>query len=135
MINYVTLIVAAVAAMVVGFVWYSEGVFGKTWMKLSGITKKDMKKAQKKGMGQTMLIAFIATLVTAYVLAYAVKLMQATTYAAGAKVGFWAWLGFVAPVLLGSVLWERKPVKLFAINAAHWLVGVAIMGAILAVWG
>lgn len=135
MINYLAVIVAAIASFVVGFIWYHTSVFGKTWMKLVGLTKKDLKKAKKQGMGKTMSIAFIAQLVMAYVLAYAIKFTQATTIKAAATIGFWLWLGFIAPVLLSTVLWEKKPVKLYLINAAHWLVALAVMAGVLAWFG
>ena len=38
------------------------------------------------------------------------------------ELGFWSWVGFVAPTMLGVVLWEQKPIKLYLINALYWLV-------------
>ena len=51
----------------------------------------------------------------------------------GIKVGIMAWLGFVAPTMLGSVLWENKSWNLYAINAGYYLVSFALMGAVLAI--
>jgi len=36
-INYWGVLLAGVSSMVVGFIWYARGVFGKTWGKLAGI--------------------------------------------------------------------------------------------------
>ncbi len=58
---------------------------------------------------------------------------QATTAMEGMMVGFWAWLGFVATIMLGKVIWEMTPVKLYGINVAYYLVSLLLMGAILAV--
>ncbi len=41
MVNYLAVLVAAIVGMVVGFIWYSPKVFGKMWMKLSGVNPKD----------------------------------------------------------------------------------------------
>jgi hypothetical protein len=30
-VNYLAVLVAAIAAMIVGFVWYSGALFGKAW--------------------------------------------------------------------------------------------------------
>ena len=49
-------------------------------------------------------------------------------------VGFWNWLGFVAPVTLGSVLWEGKSPKLWVLNNGYYLVSLIVMGVILALW-
>ena len=40
-------LVAAVASVMIGSIWYSPPVFGTTWMKLAGIREKNM---QKEGM-------------------------------------------------------------------------------------
>ena len=38
-VNIVALVVAALASMVVGWLWYSPVLFGKTWMRLAKIKK------------------------------------------------------------------------------------------------
>jgi len=130
-VSYVPVIGAAVASMVIGMLWYSPLLFGKQWMKLSGISEK---KAKEANMAQSMALSFAAQLVMAYVLSVFVGMMGASTLLAGAYVGVWAWAGFVATVTLGSVLWEQKPVQLWVLNAAHWLTVLVVMGAILAMY-
>ena len=134
-INYFAVIVAAAVNMGLGAFWYSMSGFGKQWMKLSGITKEDIEKAKKAGMAKSYAIAAAGSLVMAYVLSYIVDFAQAQTIIAGVLSGLWIWLGFVATVLLGSVLWENKSWNLYAINAGYYLVSLMIMGVILAVWG
>jgi len=133
-INYIAVFVATLVSFVLGFLWYSPSWFGTTWMKLSGIDMKKAKAAQKKGMGKTMFIGFLSTLVMAYVLAWFIKMMSIGTAIGGMQTAFWIWLGFFAMPQLGIVLWERKPVQLYYINTGHYLVTLLIMGAILAVW-
>ncbi|MBI2026526.1 MAG: DUF1761 domain-containing protein, partial [Deltaproteobacteria bacterium] len=94
-INYVAVIVAAIVSMGIGFLWYGP-LFGKAWIKLSGMSMKDMDAAKKKGMAKTYVIAFIGTLVMAYVLAHFVDYVGATTLSAGAELGSWLWIGFFA---------------------------------------
>lgn len=132
-VNYLAVLVAAIVGFFVGFVWYAQPVFGKMWMQWSGISDKKMKDG-KKSMGLLMLGGFISQLVMAYVIAMLVGFTGATTFVTGMITAFWAWLGFVATVLLGSVLWEGKPFKLYILNAAHYIVVMALMGGILAVW-
>lgn len=45
--------------------------------------------------------------------------------------GFWNWLGFIAPVTLGVVLWEGKPWKLWVLHNAYYLLALLVMGVIL----
>ena len=133
-INYLAVIVVAAVNMGLGAFWYSMSGFGKQWMKLSGITKEDIEKAKKAGMSKSYAISTAGSLVMAYVLSYIVDFSQTQTIIAGMLSGFWVWLGFVATVLLGSVLWENKSWNLYAINTCYYLVSLIIMGAILAIW-
>jgi hypothetical protein len=133
-VNYLAVLVAAIASMAFGFFWYSPAGFGKQWIKLSGMTKKQLDSAKKKGMGKSMTLGFIAQLVMAYVLAVFLGYTNSTTWMAGIVVAFWLWLGFIATVSLGSVLWDNKPFTLYLLNVAHWLIAVGIMGAILGAW-
>ena len=131
-INYLAVLVAAIASMALGMLWYGP-LFGKLWMKLSGITPQSMKK-MKLTPKAAMTMGFIGTLVTAYVLSHFVDLLGVTTWSGAAQFAFWAWLGLVAPVQLGAYLWEGKPFKLFVLNTAYNLVVLIVMTGIVAVW-
>jgi len=136
-VNYLAIVVAAVASMVVGFVWYGV-LFKKRWMSLMGITSDSMAN-MKMTANQAYMWQFVASLVMAYVLAH--SLLFANAYLnvgaiqAGVMVGFWNWFGFVAPVTIGIVLWENKPWTLWFLNVSNYLVSLIVMGVILSLWG
>ncbi len=44
-INYWAVLVAAVVSMVIGALWYSPVLFGKLWMKYSGLSDKKLAEA------------------------------------------------------------------------------------------
>lgn len=136
-VNYLAVLVAAVVNMVLGFLWFGP-VFGKQWIKMMNFTQADIEKAKSKGMNKEYALATLGSLVMAYVLSHA--LVFASTYtqtsgvSAGVMVGFWNWLGFIAPVTLSSVLWEGKSWKLWGLTNAYYVVALIVMGVILAVW-
>jgi len=132
-VNYFAVFVSAIVGMGIGALWYSPALFGDAWMKLSGKSKADMKKA-KKVMVRSYLSGFAGMLVTSFVLAGFLNSLGASRAVEGAFVAFWLWLGLVATVMLGTILWENKPVKLYLINAVHYLVVLVVIGSILAVW-
>ena len=134
-INYFAVIAATVACQAIGFAWYGP-VFGKLWMKLSGITEKQIAEHKKKGksMAPTFAISALGSLVMAFVLAHFVDYVEATTISGALSLAFWLWLGFIATVLVGGVLWERKSWKLYGLNSAYYLVVLSVMASILAVW-
>ncbi len=133
-INFVAILLSGVAMMVVGFLWYSPMLFGKAWMKLSGLSMSDMKGA-KKEMPKIYGISFVASLLTAYVLRHSAvqgaAFYNMTGVAPHLMAAFWSWLGFVMPVQLTGWLFEKKPLNLFAINTGYQLVSMLVMGVIL----
>ena len=50
----------------------------------------------------------------------------------GGFVGAICWLGFIAVPLCSQHLFEKRPYKLYAINAGYWLLAMGLGGAILA---
>jgi hypothetical protein len=136
-VNYLAILVAAIVNMVLGALWYGP-LFGKTWTQLCGFTSEKMDEMKKKGMTKSYVLMFAGSLIMAYVLNYFVVYASSYTNASGAyaglMVGVWAWLGFVAPTTVGMVLWEGKPWKYWYIVSGYYLVALAIMGKILAIW-
>ena len=135
-INLWPVLVAAVATMVVGFLWYSPLLFARPWMRLMGYDPDDKAKVQEmqKSAGPSYGISFVASLVTAFVLAKIIDITTVNSVLYGMKVGFAVWLGFVATVQLTEVLFAKKPAKLYFINTGYQLVCYLAMGAILARW-
>ena len=132
MVNFIAVVVAAVVSFVLGMIWFGP-LFGKKWMKLSGVSEKDMEKSKKGNMPMLFLAQFVTAVVTAYVLAMFVGFAGAKDVMGGAMVGAWAWLGFLATTTLGSVLWEGKSMELYFLKNGHLLLEMLVMGAILAV--
>jgi hypothetical protein len=136
-INYLAVLVAAIASMVLGFLWFGP-IFGKKWIALMGFKEAEMMEARKKSMVKTNVILFVGALVMSFVLAHA--LIFASTYlmmwgvSAGIMAGFWNWLGFIAPVTLGTVLFDGRSWKLWFLNNGYWLLSLMIMGVILSLW-
>src|SRR5260221_409395 len=110
-INYLAVLAGAVVSMVIASVWYGP-LFGKAWMKEVGMKPQKMTEKMKKAMMKQYGLMFVGSLVMSYVLAhstiFASSYMHMDGVGAGLMSGFWSWLGFVAPVTLGSVLWEGK---------------------------
>lgn len=133
-VNLVAVLVCGVVSMALGMVWYSPKTFGAIWMRENGKTVADIEKEKQKGMGWRYALAFVGALLTAYVLAHVVDYAAATTVVRGVQTGFWMWLGLIVPVQLGSVLWDEKSWKYFAITTGYQFVLLLIFGALLATW-
>ncbi len=128
-VNLLEVLVAAIIPMVIGFIWYGP-LFGNQWMKISGITKKDMQKDMSKTYG----IMFVGALVMSYVLAHFITYTGANDLISGAVGGFWIWLGFIASVRISDVLFNKGSMNLYYLDVAYRLVSLLAMGAVLGMW-
>ncbi len=132
-VNYLAVVVATVVAYAVGAVWHSPIGFGKMWMSLMGLTPDHMGKMPLTAM-QAMVIGFFVTLLQVFVTAHFMVLVGATTLTLALQLGFWLWLGFLAPTLANGWLWEGRSLKLFGFNAAYSLVSILVIVAVLGLW-
>ena len=135
-INFLAVLVCAVACMILGFLWYSPLLFARPWTRLMGIDPDDKAKLgeMQKGAGKLYGMAFVASIVSAVVLAKIIDISSVDTIPYGMKIGFAVWLGFVATVQLTGALFGKQPIKLFLINTGYQLVCYLVMGGILGKW-
>lgn len=133
-INYLAVLAAAVASMVVGSVWYGP-LFGKKFSSVMGFDKlsPEQQAEAKKGMALTYLWQFVASMLMFYVFAWVVAATKQLTLAGGLTAAFWVWLGFVVPVKFGDALWGGKMV-LFWLGIGNLLVTLLAAGAIIGAW-
>jgi hypothetical protein len=135
-INYLAVLVCAILAMVLGFTWYGP-LFGKKWMRISGLDNIDeaRKKEMMKGVWKLYLAQFALVLFQLYVLAHFV-LGWATV--SGVHSSLWLWVGFVMPTVAMSCMWTNDSAKVawtkFLIQAGYQLVAFIMFGLILGSW-
>jgi len=135
-VNLWSVLVAAIATMGVGFLWYSPMLFARPWMVAMGYDPEDKVKIQEmqKSAGKSYAISFVASLVSAFVLGKIIRETRVDTALDGTIVGLAIWLGFVTTVQLTAKLFGNQSTKLYLINTGYQLVCYLAMGAILAVW-
>ncbi len=140
-INWLAVIVATLANMVIGALWYSPLLFAKPW--IAGVEKtigKEVFQALHQRMKSPQVAAktYGLALVTAFLMAYIMGLIvdyrPADTLGEGALVGLVVWLGFVATTSLYTVLFEGRSLRVYVITNAHILTAFVVSGAILGLW-
>jgi len=129
-VNYLAVIVAAIVALVIGFAWYSPAVLGKRWMAYLGTTQAQLGNPGPTGMA----VGIVASLVNAWVLAVLAVNLGGTTIAAGAMLGFFVWLGFMATITAAEISFQKLPWGLWVLNNAHNLLVQIVMAAIVTAW-
>jgi Protein of unknown function (DUF1761) len=120
-------LISAVVQWLLGALWYGL-VFRKSWMTMAGFSESNKPKNGALGM----VASFVACFLLSFVIAHVVSWAGAMNFTAGAKLGILCWLGFMAPPLFTQHIFENRRANLFAINAAYWLLVMAIGGGLTA---
>lgn len=125
-LNYVAVVVAAIAAFVLGFLWYGP-IFGKKWMKYSGISAESMKKVSQKDMIGPYAVTFLTAFIETTFLLFFALILQTQLWHAAVLI----WFGFILFNSMGIVFWDNKPWGLYFINVGYRLVNLLVMGFVL----
>lgn len=126
-INWLAVVVAAIVAFIVGMIWYSPQLFGKDMMK----SMPKPKGGKKPSMVGPMVGAFIATLITAFVIEALITAYGTTSYTGGLKFAAVIWLGFYFAYGLVSLSFGQTSARKFAIDRAHDLIALAVVAVVL----
>jgi len=118
-VNLLSVLAAGIATMILGFVWYSPALFAKPWMREMGYDLNDKAKLKEmqKSAGATYGIAFLAGLVSAFMLAKILSITPIDTALYGMKLGLGVWLGFVATVQLTGASRLIQAISSFATSS------------------
>lgn len=136
-INIWAVIVAAIAAFIIGFLFHGP-IFGKLWMKLANIHLTGNEKLSQ--MIPQMAWNFLANLVTSYVLAIVYLFASTSAYTTGASistaicVALWVWIGFLVTTTSIDVIWMGRSVKLWLFESFCSLIVMIAMGGIIGAW-
>ena len=156
--NFLAILVAAFTPIFVGFVWYSDKVFGRIWMQESGLIKDNISKRNRiKILALTFIFSFLISFFMQFIVIHQNGAISAAmviknadssilqnylnaygntyrTFKHGALHGFLASIFFIIPIVGINALFERKSWKYIAIHAGYWIITLMITGAIICGW-
>jgi len=127
MVNYLAVLVAAVAGYAFGTIWYMS--LAKPWIAAVGFAEPPKPKPIP------MITAFVAQLVMAYMLAGALGHLGDVSVLAGLITAALIWVGFVATTMTVNHRFQGAKWKLTFIDAGHWLGVMLVMGVVLGLFG
>ena len=135
-LNYLAVLVAAVAAWIAGAAWYMS--LGKIWTSAWGMTEAEMHADRNRpGAYLPFLYVFVAEVIMAWVLAGLMGHLGSGqfTLVNGVISGAFCWLGFVITTMAVNNGFARRRPVLLAIDGGYWLVVLALMGAVIGAMG
>jgi len=128
-INYIAVVLATISTFIVGSIWYSMGVFGKTWAKELGLTQKQLN--DKDAAMRAMMHSAVASFITAVVLAALMYATGTDELAEGALFGAVVGFGIAMTSAVTHDVFSRVSATLTRIHGLHDIVKFAVMGAII----
>ncbi|HEY6815055.1 MAG TPA: DUF1761 domain-containing protein [Croceibacterium sp.] len=124
--NWLAVGLGTVAFFAVGALWYTV-LFGKAWQAAVGLSDEQLKAGVNMPLifGLCFVLEFVVVLMLGHLFARIqpgdhAKMMMATGFG----------LAIMSPAIGISYLYQRKPLKLFLIDAGHFVVGMAAVGAV-----
>jgi Protein of unknown function (DUF1761) len=132
-INWIAVIVAALAYFVLGALWYSKILFAKRWIADLKIDVNDPNAKKGVGLmfGGSLVLMFVQCVALAIL---AGKIEDLSGWMSGVKLGALTGCCFCAAAVGVNYLYEKKPLSLFFINAGYAITGNIIAGVIICCW-
>lgn len=130
-LNWLHVLVAAVAYFALGALWYSF-LFKDQWIKLSGVNMDDPNA--KQGAAGVMVCSFVLILVQTIGIAVLERHFMTTGLISGLKMGIFVGVVFASTAISINYLYNMKPKMLYVIDCGYQIIGCGIAGAIMAAW-
>jgi len=132
-VNWLAVFVCALLSMVIGFIWYGP-LFSKPWSRLTGWTNDKVAALPRSSMARSYGLAFVAAFVVASVLAVTLRAIGAQGIGEALIAAALLWVGFTGATIGVNMVFERRPVSLFCIEAGYHLVALLLYSIVLTAW-
>ena len=126
-VNYLAIVVAAIAAVAIGIVYYGVLGVGDRQSRMLGASPSRPGPMQ----GATGLIV---GLVNAWVIAILSLSLGAATVGDAILLGALVWLGFGATFKAAQVAFERRPWTVWVLQGVHDLIAEIVVAGIVTLW-
>jgi hypothetical protein len=129
-VNYLAVLVAAVAGVAINALWYSVILKGQ----IDALRKADATIAGRDPAPPMYGVAIVGQLLSAFVLAVVLKSTGTSGIGGGVAVGALAWLGLSLPAMAQVLTFGYRQRGFVLVDGANWLLSYLVMGAILGAW-
>ncbi len=128
-LNWLAILVAAVAFFALGALWYQPKVMGNKWMKAAGVDPSEASPNPWIFVG-----TLIAYFLMAMVLALIAQGIGASSVGDGLVLGLFTGMVFVGAQAWVNATYEGRSLDLVLVNGGVGVLGHVIMGIIVSVW-
>lgn len=133
-INYAAVLVATVAAIVIGSIWYTPKVFGARWKRLAEVKDPQTSAQAWLPIMVSIALSFLLAWVLAGSVAIAWHFYGGAYLASSIVTALTLWAGFTAGRLITHDVFAGRPSQLTILNVLYELVLVLVMAVVIGVW-
>ncbi len=131
-INWLSLVLATLVPIAIGFVYYHKALFGKAWMASIGMTEEKQKEGNMAMiLGISLVMSFLIAFFMLNFCNGAGQEGEFDTFKHGAAHGGILSVFLIIPIFITNGLFEQKSWSNMLINAGYWIITLALMGGIL----
>jgi uncharacterized membrane protein len=133
-LNWLAVLVAALAYFAIGALWYAPPVFGKMWMAAGGMA---MPEAGTRPSPAIYLTPLAGSVLSAIALGMLAKATGTETLQQGIALGLVVAIGFAVSITFVTAQFEsekQKPMVWAAVTAGYHAVGILVAAIIVASW-
>ena len=133
-LNWLAVLVAALAYFAIGALWYAPPVFGRVWAAAGDIAIPEPGTRPNPAIYVTPLVGSV---LSAIALAMIAKASDTDTFEEGIVLGLVVAIGFAISIALVTAQFETgkpKPMVWGAVNAGYHVVGNLLAATIVASW-
>jgi hypothetical protein len=127
-VNIIAVLVAALSSFMLGGLWYSKILFGPTWQREAGDTRKPGEGHPAKIFGLSFLFALVAAF------AYALLVPPAESASEALVQGLLVGAGVVAASFGINYQFANRSTLLWLIDGGYHSIQFALYGVILGLW-
>ncbi len=124
--NWLAVGLSTVAFFAVGAIWYGA-LFGKAWQKATGMSDEQL----KSGANMPLIFGtcFLLELIVCVTVGHMFDFLEPSDRSK-MMITIGLALGIMMPATGINYLYQRKSLKLFVIDSAHFVVGMAAVGGV-----
>ena len=133
-LNWLAVIVAALAYFILGALWYAPPVMGRTWMAAGGM---EMPTDDRRPGPVIYVVPLVGSVLTAVALGMLAEATGTDTVTEGLVLGIVGAVGFALAIALVTATFESnkpKPMVWGAINAGYHALGIIAAALIIGAW-
>jgi hypothetical protein len=133
-LNWLAVLVAAIAYFALGAAWYAPPVFGRPWAEAGGFSLPEPGTRPSPAIYFTPLVGSVLSAIALGMLAAATG---TDSFMEGIALGLVVAIGFAIPIALVTAQFETnkpKPMVWGAVNGGYHVVGNLVAAIIIAIW-